>query len=180
MDRHDGIAFTEVVAMCPRSRRSTNPPEQRRALYGSRRWKLARASYLKAHPWCAHCGCQATVVDHLLGHSGDWWRRFWDEHQWQPLCAKCHGRKTIAVDAVIDGAQQRRYRAGFVPPRAHGQAPGGREGEKVGASPPTSAPSRIYIRPASGAGQGALPLDSSEFLAHRLRARAASPRGTGS
>jgi len=35
----------------------------------------------------------ATVVDHILPHRGDE-DLFWDESNWQPLCKRCHDRKT--------------------------------------------------------------------------------------
>jgi len=154
------------------------PCLQRNALYGSRRWRIVRARYLKAHPWCLHCGQPATVVDHAHGHTGDWLRRFWDEQQWQPLCAGCHGRKTIAVDAAIDGSQRRRYRAGFTPPRARG--PRGAGGEKVEGAPPTSGPRWIFIPGPRSAEPKALPADSAEFVANRLRARAGPGEGAPS
>ncbi|MDO4568717.1 MAG: HNH endonuclease signature motif containing protein [Clostridia bacterium] len=62
------------------------------------RWRKARARFLKAHPLCAECQRQgklapATVVDHILPHRGDE-RLFWDKSNWQPLCKRCHDRKT--------------------------------------------------------------------------------------
>lgn len=81
--------------------------EEHRALYARKtatqrgydgRWRKARARFLRAHPLCA--GCQrdgkftaATVVDHITPHRGDM-TLFWDMANWQPLCKKCHDRKT--------------------------------------------------------------------------------------
>ena len=61
-------------------------------LYG-RRWRVARAAYLGAHPYCASCGRLANEVDHVTPHRGDR-DLFWDESNWQALCRRCHSRKT--------------------------------------------------------------------------------------
>ena len=62
------------------------------------RWRAARASYLQAHPICAECARHggteaATVVDHIRPHKGND-ILFWDDSNWQALCARCHNRKT--------------------------------------------------------------------------------------
>ena len=64
------------------------------------RWNKARAAFLSEHPLCQDCERRglliaATVVDHIQPHRGDY-AVFWDQDNWQPLCATCHGRKTIA------------------------------------------------------------------------------------
>lgn len=69
--------------------------------YGGR-WRKAREGYLRAHPLCAKCGDEgrlvaATVVDHIVPHRGDY-QRFWDSSNWQPLCKRCHDRKTASED----------------------------------------------------------------------------------
>ncbi len=61
--------------------------------YGHR-WRKARASFLREHPLCAMCLADgltvaATVVDHINPHRGDQ-SLFWDNSNWQPLCASCH------------------------------------------------------------------------------------------
>ncbi|MAR55843.1 MAG: HNH endonuclease [Rickettsiales bacterium] len=60
--------------------------------YG-RRWQAARATFLKKHPICVKCPKHrprsATVVDHIVPHKGDQ-KLFWDQTNWQPLCATCH------------------------------------------------------------------------------------------
>ena len=63
-----------------------------------KRWRRARAFFLKRHPLCAECQRQnqltpATVVDHIIPHRGDK-LLFWDEANWQPLCKACHDKKT--------------------------------------------------------------------------------------
>ena len=65
--------------------------------YG-REWRRARAAYLCANPFCAMCITDrkltlATVVDHIIPHRGDD-ALFWDESNWQPLCKRCHDKKT--------------------------------------------------------------------------------------
>ncbi|KHF41466.1 HNH endonuclease [Halalkalibacter okhensis] len=66
------------------------------------RWRKARKQFLNAYPICKHCEkkgkiAPATVVDHITPHRGDQ-RLFWDESNWQPLCKKCHDRKTRTED----------------------------------------------------------------------------------
>ena len=63
-------------------------------LYESVRWRNARKRYLNEHPLCRICEgsdrlTAATVVDHIQEHKGDY-DLFWDESNWQPLCASCH------------------------------------------------------------------------------------------
>ena len=62
------------------------------------RWRKARADYLQRNPLCVKCMAQgkiapATVVDHVIPHRGDE-KLFWDESNWQALCAGCHNQKT--------------------------------------------------------------------------------------
>ncbi len=70
------------------------------------RWNKARVVFLAKHPLCRDCERRglltpATVVDHIQPHRGDY-ELFWDSDNWQPLCATCHGRKTLAeVNARI-------------------------------------------------------------------------------
>jgi len=64
--------------------------------YGSR-WQRARAAYLRRHPLCVECLQEdrvvaATIVDHIIPHRGDH-RLFWDEGNWQALCAPHHDSK---------------------------------------------------------------------------------------
>lgn len=79
------------------------------------RWQKARAAFLRDHPFCAYClrdaGIRATdvaevilecaakhvavpygnVVDHRIAHRGDQ-TLFWDQSNWQTLCATHHSR----------------------------------------------------------------------------------------
>ena len=66
------------------------------------RWRKARLRFLKVHPFCVICKAEgklvkATVVDHIIPHRGDE-LLFWDESNWQPLCKRCHDRKTRTKD----------------------------------------------------------------------------------
>lgn len=63
-------------------------------LKASRPWQKARACFLRQHPLCAMCQedghlTPASVVDHIKPHRGDL-ALFWDESNWQPLCATHH------------------------------------------------------------------------------------------
>lgn len=58
------------------------------------RWQKARERFLRSNPLCVYCKASgrvevATVVDHIIPHRGDQ-EIFWDESQWQSLCASCH------------------------------------------------------------------------------------------
>lgn len=66
------------------------------------KWRTARNRFLKANPLCVYCLkdnklVTATVVDHITPHRGDK-VLFWDENNWQPLCKKCHDKKTRTKD----------------------------------------------------------------------------------
>ena len=64
-----------------------------------RRWQKTREHFLNANPSCVFClkekqqHIPATVVDHIIPHRGDM-SLFWDQENWQPLCKRCHDRKT--------------------------------------------------------------------------------------
>ncbi|WP_305954200.1 HNH endonuclease signature motif containing protein [Paenibacillus sp. FSL H8-0259] len=58
--------------------------------------------YLENNPVCVMCLAAgtveaATVVDHIIPHKGDD-KLFWRRSNWQPLCASCHGEKTVKED----------------------------------------------------------------------------------
>ena len=74
-------------------------------------WAKARAAFLRRNPVCRHCREQgrlteASQVDHIKAHHGDQ-TLFWDERNWQALCASCHSRKTVAHDGGFYGRQAR-------------------------------------------------------------------------
>ena len=83
-------------------KQSYKKPGYNRANSNSRgynaKWRKARAKYLEYHPYCRECmkqgvTNQATVIDHIIPHRGNQ-VLFWDESNWQPLCTRCHNRKT--------------------------------------------------------------------------------------
>ncbi len=58
------------------------------------RWQKARKQYLEHNPLCVICKREkrvtlATVVDHKIKHEGNS-ELFWDESNWQSLCAPHH------------------------------------------------------------------------------------------
>ena len=69
--------------------------------YG-RAWQKASRKFLESHPLCVRCMregryTKATVVDHIRPHRGDM-ALFWDKDNWQPLCKRCHDKKTWTED----------------------------------------------------------------------------------
>lgn len=59
-------------------------------------WQKARARHLSSSPLCVYCLREgrvlpASVVDHIKPHRGDK-TLFWDESNWQSLCATHHSR----------------------------------------------------------------------------------------
>lgn len=81
-------------------------PEEARPAAGrgyTSRWQRARRKYLETHPLCVECAKQgryvrATVVDHIVPHRGDK-KLFWDQSNWQSLCAHHHNLKTGREDS---------------------------------------------------------------------------------
>lgn len=68
----------------------------------NRAWQKARRTYLSMNPFCVECMKEgqvtpSTVVDHIEAHKGNR-ALFWDEKNWQALCASCHSRKTRRED----------------------------------------------------------------------------------
>lgn len=68
----------------------------------NKRWEKFSKAYLQAHPLCVECMKQgkytkATVVDHIIPHRGNQ-KLFWDQSNMQPLCKRCHDRKTLTED----------------------------------------------------------------------------------
>lgn len=86
----------------------TRPPEDRPSASArgyDDRWRKASRRFLNGHPVCVRCEQQgrltgATVVDHVVPHKGDR-DLFWDESNWQSLCAKCHNSKTVQSDGGL-------------------------------------------------------------------------------
>lgn len=64
----------------------------------NRRWRGASKGFLAKNRWCVECLAAdrktlAQVTDHIVPHRGDM-LLFWNRDNWQPLCKKCHDRKT--------------------------------------------------------------------------------------
>lgn len=77
------------------------------------RWQRESRQFLNRHPLCAECErngkvSAATVVDHIEPHKGNQ-KLFWDRRNWQPLCKRCHDRKT----SIEDGGFGRGYQYKF-------------------------------------------------------------------
>lgn len=66
----------------------------------SYRWQKYAKGYLAAHPICLHCeqagrSTLASLVDHIIPVlSGESDPNFWPASNHQPLCRRCHARKT--------------------------------------------------------------------------------------
>jgi 5-methylcytosine-specific restriction protein A len=68
----------------------------------TKEWDRASREYLAQNPLCAECMRQgirspSQVTDHIVPHKGDM-ILFWDRSNWQPLCKRCHDRKTAIED----------------------------------------------------------------------------------
>ena len=68
----------------------------------SYKWQRAARGYLARNPLCVDCVAQGQVkaaaqVDHIIPHRGDM-ALFWDQGNWQGLCASHHSRKTVRED----------------------------------------------------------------------------------
>ncbi len=76
--------------------------DARNKLYG-RKWREARAIFLRSNPHCKMCAGEgkvgrATVVDHIVPHKGDY-VRFWTQANWQPLCEHHHNADKAIQEA---------------------------------------------------------------------------------
>ena len=81
---------------------------EQKKLYGYR-WQQRRVVYLKANPFCVFCARRglsvaATVVDHIVPHAGAH-ALFWDESNWQSLCAPCHNGEKQKTDWADRGGR---------------------------------------------------------------------------
>ena len=73
-----------------------------RAWYQTPRWRTERKAFLRERPFCTECQrlgrlIPANVVDHIKPHRGDE-TLFWNQSNWQPMCATCHNAKTARED----------------------------------------------------------------------------------
>ena len=95
-------ALVDSGGRCPiHKRQQYRAQDQQRGTSTERgynsRWQRARARYLRRHPLCVEClkadrVVAAALVDHIIPHRGNK-RLFWDESNWQSLCASCHDSK---------------------------------------------------------------------------------------
>ncbi len=76
------------------------------------RWRRLRALFLRANPACVFCKERgrielATVVDHKIPHRGDM-DLFWDQTNWQSLCATCHNspKKRMEMSGALPGCDE--------------------------------------------------------------------------
>lgn len=63
-------------------------------LYQTAEWRRRSKAFLKKYPFCFICGAPSTITDHIVPHRGDL-TLFWNEENWQPMCQRCHSRKTL-------------------------------------------------------------------------------------
>lgn len=71
------------------------------------RWQQARIRHLARHPLCSMCDAAgrvvlATVVDHKEPHKGDP-ALFWNESNWDSLCAHHHSSDKQRMEASSGG-----------------------------------------------------------------------------
>jgi len=58
------------------------------------RWQRYSKRYLVLNPYCCKCGDRSTKTDHIIPHKGPGDPNFWNPLNHQPMCARCHGRKS--------------------------------------------------------------------------------------
>ena len=74
-------------------------------LYETSEWRKRRAMFLKKYPRCFICGAPATIADHIIPHRGDL-TLFYDDNNLQPMCQRCHFRKTMKGNANFNKTLQ--------------------------------------------------------------------------
>ncbi|WP_082724940.1 HNH endonuclease [Paracoccus aminovorans] len=86
---HGERCLCQIASTRARNRRHDARRPSARARGYTREWEKARAEFLRLHPYCAMCGADATLVDHIKPHRGDK-ALFWNWNNWQALCTGCH------------------------------------------------------------------------------------------
>jgi len=65
------------------------------------RWHKTSKAFLEENPVCVirgpGCTYIATETDHIEPHKGNK-EKFWDKSNFQPVCKRCHSRKTAEED----------------------------------------------------------------------------------
>lgn len=97
------LAGSRLPVIQPGSWRTDKQTSAQRG-YGYK-WQKARERFLAEHPLCVYCEREgrvtaATVVDHIEAHRGDE-QRFWDQSNWQALCAPCHSSTKQREEAKL-------------------------------------------------------------------------------
>lgn len=101
--RHPGCPSLTAGRYCTEHEVASNKARGSAADRGyNNKWQKERHRFLKSNPLCLECKTNnkitaATVVDHIIPHRGDK-QLMWDESNWQPLCKRCHDRKTATKD----------------------------------------------------------------------------------
>ena len=102
--RHPGCSNLTNSKYCNEHLKIHQRPSAGERGYDSR-WGKRSKLFLKVHPLCAECLkhnklTPATVVDHIVPRRGDP-ILMWSESNWQPLCKRCHDRKTGRHDSIV-------------------------------------------------------------------------------
>jgi 5-methylcytosine-specific restriction protein A len=109
---HPGCPNLTLGKYCDKHKKNSHKYDEFRGTAAQRgydsRWRKARLLFLREHPFCVYCERKgklipAQIVDHIVPHKGDF-SLFWDEKNWQPLCASCHSRKTVEEDGGFGNA----------------------------------------------------------------------------
>ncbi len=102
-----GSLPTTLQTVNPGSWRSTKTKTADRGYGGA--WQRARLRHLSSQPLCVMCEQEqpsrvtvATVVDHRVPHRGDM-SMFWDESNWQSLCAHHHSSHKQRQESEEEG-----------------------------------------------------------------------------
>ena len=104
---HPGCSILTHERRCPQHKREEwreqdrNRPSAAARGYGPE-WRKASRQFLRENPLCAACEKRgrlraATVTDHIVPHKGNI-MLFWDRTNWEPMCWRCHSRKTAKED----------------------------------------------------------------------------------
>ena len=114
--RHPGCGVLVPGGYCaahqPKPADRSEEAKSWRWMYGTDTWKRLRSAQLLAEPFCRECAkrglrTQATDVDHIRDHKGDW-DIFTDRANLESLCHSCHSRKTAREQHQNERKKRRR------------------------------------------------------------------------